>query len=322
MALCYVLIPFKDGEDFLATCIESLLPQLTDGVEVVLVDDGSRIKAAENPLLQPFLKDDRVHLLGHEFNLGPAQARNTGLAWCKEAGAQIVILLDSDCLAKPGFVEAHIRLHRENSDQTCIGGAIQGQGEGVWARLDAVMSWFTSIPGTPARIVNEPYHLPTTNMSLRMSNLPAPDQTFNPRLRTGEDVAFIKDIRRRGETILFSPEPEIIHSDRSSAHGFFKHQHRWGLHTYVVRFGEENLSPWCRGLFVLSFILGLPVYIVLMTVLNIAPWLQRSPGYLMYIPILLLLYGVKGISVLFGAINPALALYPKSEVVLENRTGS
>jgi len=311
MALCYVLIPFKDGDEVLEICIDSLLPQLTDGVEVVLVDDGSRIKAAEKPLLQRFLGDSRVHLLSHDVNRGPAEARNTGLAWCKEAGAEIVILLDSDCLAKPGFVEAHIRLHGENPGQACIGGAIQGQGEGVWAHLDALMSWFSSVPGTPARIVNEPYHLPTTNMSLKMNSLPAPGQTFNPRLKTGEDVAFIKDLRRRGETILFSPEPEIIHRDRRSAAGFFRHQHRWGLHTYVVRFGEQSLSPWRRGLFVLGFIPGLPVYVVLTTLLNIVPWLRRSPGYLVYIPVLLLLYGIKGTAVLLGAINPALALYPE-----------
>jgi GT2 family glycosyltransferase len=114
MASCYVLIPFKDDDAALETCIESLLPQLTDGAEVVLVDDGSLIKAAENPRLQPFLGDSRVHLLSHECNLGAAQARNTGLAWCAKAGADLVILLDSDCLAKPGFVASHLALHRKN----------------------------------------------------------------------------------------------------------------------------------------------------------------------------------------------------------------
>ena len=311
MASSYVLIPFKDANRFLVDCIESLLPQLTDGVEAVLMDDGSRTIAADDPLLQPFLKDPRIHLLAHKVNMGPAQARNTGLAWCRSAGAEIAILLDSDCLAKPGFVEAHIKLHEENPERACIGGAIEGQGTGVWAHLDALMSWFSSVPGTPARIVNEPYHLPTTNMSLKLKSLPAPGETFNPRLRTGEDVAFIKDLRRRGETILFSPEPGIIHRDRASLAGFFRHQCRWGLHTYVVRFGEENLSLGRRLLFVIAFIPGFPVYMVLTTCLNVAPWLRRSPAYLLYFPILFLLYGIKGMAVFCGALNPSLALYPK-----------
>ena len=78
MTHCYVLIPFKDGEEVLETCVESLLPQLTDGVEAVLVDDGSQIKATDNPRLQPILGDKRIHQLSHDDNLGPAQARNTG----------------------------------------------------------------------------------------------------------------------------------------------------------------------------------------------------------------------------------------------------
>jgi glycosyltransferase involved in cell wall biosynthesis len=310
MAFCFVLIPFKDGFDVLAECLESLLPQLTEGVEVVLVDDGSNPEAGGRPVLATFLEDARFHLLSHDINQGPAQARNTGLAWCGDAGAEIVILLDSDCLAKQGFIDAHVRLHEAHPDRACIGGAIHGQGKGVWAALDALMSWFSSIPGTPARTVNEPYHLPSTNMSLKLRKWSGGD-VFNPRLKTGEDVAFVKDLRARGETVFFSPEPEIIHRDRDSLGGFFRHQYRWGLHTYVVRFGEKHLSFWRRALFALAFIPGFPVYVVLATWLNVAPWLKRSPVYLLYVPLLFLLYAVKGVAVFSGAVNPGQALYPK-----------
>jgi len=311
MAFCYVLIPFKDCGSVLAECIESLLLQLTDGVEIVLIDDGSQPEAANDPLLQPFLGHNRIHLLRHGVNLGPSAARNTGLRWCREAGAEIVILLDSDCLAEPGFIDAHIRMQRQNPERVCIGGAIQGRGRGAWARLDALMSWFSSIPGTPARSVEEPYHLPSTNMSLKLKRLPQTDEVFNPRLKTGEDVAFVKSLRSRGETVFFSPEPEIIHRDRETFAGFLRHQYRWGLHTYVVRFGEGNLSKWRRAVFACAFVPGFPVYVAMATWLNVAPWLKRSPAYLLYVPLLLLFYAVKGIAVLSGTIRPDQALYPK-----------
>lgn len=310
MAFCFVLIPFKDGFDVLAKSLKNLHPQLSEGIEVVLVDDGSNPEAAGHPALSPFLDDGRFHLLTHDVNQGPAQARNTGLTWCRDADAEIVILLDSDCLAKPGFIDAHVRLHKAHPNRSCIGGAIHGQGSGVWAGLDALMSWFSSIPETPARAVNEPYHLPSTNMSLKMNKL-EPGDIFNPRLKTGEDVAFIKNLRARGETVFFSPEPEIIHRDRDSFSGFFRHQFRWGLHTYVVRFGEKRLSFWRRALFALAFIPGFPFYVVLTTFLNVAPWLKRSPVYVLYVPLLLLLYAVKGVAVFSGALDPSLALYPK-----------
>ncbi len=282
---------------------------MSEEVGIVLIDDGSSTDAAAEPVLRPYLEDERVHMLRHDVNLGPAQARNTGLAWCRNTGAGIVILLDSDCLAKPGFVDTHLQLHEDHPDKFCIGGAIEGKGVGVWAWLDALMSWFSSVPGTPARVVNEPYHLPTTNLSFRLRDLPEGD-AFEPRLKTGEDVLFIKNLRARGITVFFSPRPEVIHRDRISPAGFFRHQHRWGLHTYVLRFGVENLAAWRRGLFVLTFIPGLPVYVALATWLNIVPWMQRSRYYLLCAPLLVALYAIKGIGVLSGAINPEKALYP------------
>lgn len=75
MAFCYVLIPFKDRGNDLAECIGSLLPQLTDGVEIVLIDDGNQPEAANDPLLQPFLGHNRIHLLRHGVNLGDIRRR-------------------------------------------------------------------------------------------------------------------------------------------------------------------------------------------------------------------------------------------------------
>lgn len=311
MAFGYVLIPFKNSIDVLADCIESVLPQLSDGIEILLIDDGSTPEAAGHPLLKNYLEDDRVHLLRHKINLGPAQARNSGLAWCRDTDADIAILLDSDCLAKPGFVSAHVQLHKEHPEKFCIGGAIQGQGVGAWAKLDALMSWFSSVPNTPARFVNEPYHLPTTNLSFKLKDL-AEGDAFEPRLKTGEDVLFIKELRARGITIFFSPKPGIFHRDRERMVDFFRHQYRWGLHTYVLRAGLKNLSPWRRLFFFLAFIPGFPVYVLLATWLNLAPYLKTSKVYFLYSPLLLALYVVKGIAVMSGTISPEKALYRKN----------
>ncbi len=295
--------------------MESLLPELEEGVDVVLIDDGSSPPAAANPSLQPLLRHSRIHLLRHEVNAGAAAARNTGLRWCREAGAEIVILLDSDCLAKPGFIGAHIRLQSENPGVACIGGAIQGIGPGPWARLDALMSWFTSMPGAPAGIVNGPYHLPTTNMSLKLKSLLPTDHVFDSSLRTGENPLFIKELRKRGETVLFSPEPEIVHRDRTTFSEVFLHQYRWGLHTYVMRIGGKNLSAGHRALFICAFVTGYPLYVLLATWLNAAPLVKRSLWYLIWVPALLLSYAAKGIAVLDGAIRPGKALYPEAPVL-------
>ena len=315
MAFCYVLIPFRDGGDYLRDCLESLIPELEEGVDIVLIDDGSKLPAIADPSLQPFLRHSRVHLLRHEVNAGPAAARNTGLQWCREAGAENVILLDSDCLAKPGFISAHVQLQKENPNVACIGGAIQGVGPGPWARLDALMSWFMSMPGASAGFINDPYHLPTTNMSLKLKNLPQVDDVFDPSLRTGEDVVFVRELRNRGETVLFSPEPEIIHRDRATFFEFFCHQYRYGLHTYVARLGKESLTILRRTLFVCAFVPGFPLYVLLAVWLNAALLVKRSPWYLIWVPVLILSHAVRGVAVMDGAIRPKKALYPRTPIL-------
>lgn len=93
---------------------------------------------------------------------------------------------------------------------------MNGVGDGIWATLDNLMSWFTSIPHTPLRDVDGLYHIPTTNMSLKLNVLSQESPLFDAHLRTGEDVQFVQRLRRAGYKLMFSPQPEISHYDRQS----------------------------------------------------------------------------------------------------------
>jgi len=304
----YILIPYMDNSSDVATCLKSLLPQLENDFQVVVVDDGSQLPAVNDPELDIFKESPLITFIRHAENLGPSSARNTGLAWCRDRAAEIVILLDSDCEAQPHFIKAHKILHADHPDIVCIGGAIQGKGKGIWAKFDRLMSWFTSIPDSPERLVSKPLHLPTTNMSLKLQKLPNTHEIFNPAFKTGEDVAFNTVLRKRGELILFSPEPVIVHHDRETFSSFFRHQYRWGLHTYVIRFTLQGLSWKRRALFTPAFAIGLPFYALLATWLNISPWLKRSLGNIIYTPVLFIFYIIKGVAVIDGAVHPSKSL--------------
>ena len=260
-----MLIPFKDGVTQLANCISSLLPYLTSDVTILLVDDGSVDDVYSHPDIKKYLNHTSFRWLRHSKNRGPAAARNTGLSWCYDNTVEIVILLDSDCIAENNIIFAHKKLHRDNPDVVCIGGSIQGVGDSIWARIDGLMSWFTSIPGSDERYVLEPYHLPTTNLSLNLNDLPYSEDIFDHVLRTGEDVLFIKKLRTDGGNVMFSPSPKICHKDRTTFSSFFAHQYRWGLHTYAVRFSGKGNSLLRRVGFSVVFIFAIPIYAVLST---------------------------------------------------------
>jgi len=283
--------------------VGALARDLPEGAGILLVDDGS----SSGPDIHD--ADPRVHVLRHEKSQGPAAARNTGIRWCLERGTELLILLDSDCIPEPGFVATHVRLNEENPEAVCIGGAIRGVGKGVWARLDGICSWFTSMPGSSPRRAGKLYHIPTTNMSIKLKQLPENARFFDARLRTGEDVEFMNRLHASGAEIMFFPIPLVTHMDREDFKGFLAHQYRWGLHTYAVRLkGRKKTGS--RLLLAAAFALLLPAYAFATSLINLVPWLRVSVAYVFYWPVLFLVYAYKGIGVLEGILKPERALYP------------
>ena len=309
---CCIIIPFWNRTKMLRENLEVLLADLPENVKVLLVDDGSTIPADENPELIEFIDDSRIQIFRHSAKRGPGAARNTGLAWCRKEECRLVILLDSDCVIEPGFTSSHISLHQRHPDVACIGGGILGQGCGFLARLDGIMSWFTSVPGSPIHQVTEPFHIPTTNMSFKLNRLQAFEEIFDSRLKTGEDVAFIKRLRAHSERILFSPEPEVRHNDRETLGEFFRHHFRWAIHSYAVRFGYDRPRLLFRTLLATSFILVLPVYAFYASFLNMWPLIKGNWHTAIYWPAVFTVYTFKGFGILAGILVPSLALYDRT----------
>lgn len=86
-----IIIPVYNVEEYLDTCLESVLSQSYTDFEVVLVDDGSTDKSGEicNRWAE---KDERIKVI-HKSNGGLSSARNSGL---DAAIGRYTVYLDSD----------------------------------------------------------------------------------------------------------------------------------------------------------------------------------------------------------------------------------
>lgn len=89
--LISVIIPVYNVEDYLYRCVNSVLSQSYQNLEIILIDDGSPDKC---PILCDELSklDSRIVVI-HQENEGLAGARNTGL---KVAKGDYIGFLDSD----------------------------------------------------------------------------------------------------------------------------------------------------------------------------------------------------------------------------------
>jgi glycosyltransferase involved in cell wall biosynthesis len=299
-----VLIPYTGCSNILHACLEHLLERCQDDTTILLIYDSS---TGVDNLPSHIADHPGVVRLRNTSGRGPAAARNLGIRWCREHDVALVILLDSDCVPKNDIVMEHITHHRNNPEAVCIGGAIEGVGRGIWAELDKVASWFTSLPKSPPRIVNGIYHIPTTNMSIDLMSLPISGDLFDGRLRTGEDVKFIKRLLNLEQRILYFPTPVVQHYDREAFRSFIYHQYCWGLHAYRVRYeGTDHVL--FRFMFVCVFTPAIPLFAAAATVINLIPWIRTSPiKSLVYVVPLYILYLLKGLAVAHGTIDPSAA---------------
>lgn len=103
-----VVIPAYNRSRVLEMCLRCLSRQtLTpDRYEVIVVDDGSEEDL--RPVIDPFRKALQVRLLRQPRNLGRAAARNRGIA---AARGEVVVFVDIDVFAAPGFLAAHAGIH-------------------------------------------------------------------------------------------------------------------------------------------------------------------------------------------------------------------
>jgi GT2 family glycosyltransferase len=302
-----IIIPFYQRLAQVKRCVLALQRQSLPDTSILLVNDGTDTEEVEEAL-ESLLSADNLSIIHHQRNRGVAAARNTAIQWSRDKGAELILMIDSDCEPGENFISGHIQLHQQYPEAACFGAGVIGRGSSFWAKLDRVISWVHSVPHGKIRRVDHPYHLPTTNLSIKISMLPDTPEVFDPRLRTGEDALFIRQLRQEGKQVLFSPEPSIFHYDREQMVDVFKHHYVWGHHQYFIQLNKNisarSFNPLYRTFFLIAYLPCIPLFALLGSILNIKPWLKHRPHYLAFYPLIYLVWLGKAIAVAEAAIRP------------------
>lgn len=113
MAKVSVVVPIYNVEEYLERCIESLVKQTLEDIEIILVNDGSRDKSGT--IAQEFQKkyQDKIKYVEKE-NGGLSDARNYGM---KYATGEYIAFLDSDdYIEKNAYKVMYKKAKEEDSD--------------------------------------------------------------------------------------------------------------------------------------------------------------------------------------------------------------
>lgn len=95
-----IIIPVYNAEKYLNRCIESVISQTYNNIEILLIDDGSTDKSGE--ICDIYAKNDSRIKVVHKKNSGVSDSRNLGIA---EAKGKYIYFIDSDDYIDNNMIE-------------------------------------------------------------------------------------------------------------------------------------------------------------------------------------------------------------------------
>lgn len=113
-----IIVPVYNAEKFLADCLDSLVTQKLNDIEIICVDDGSTDKSFD--ILQEYHeKDARVKVLSNSCNMGQPTSRNKGII---ESKGKYIQFVDADDFIEKEAVKELFEIAEEKESDMCYMG--------------------------------------------------------------------------------------------------------------------------------------------------------------------------------------------------------
>lgn len=141
-----VIIPVYNAEKNIRQCLDSILPQLTDKDEVILLNDGSTDKSIF--VLQEYEKNYDIVRVIDKINEGVAITRNRGI---DEARGEYICFIDNDDFVDSDYFDTYYNAISKTNSDLVMGGYRRVSKDGVnfsvkpiqsfWYQLMVVAPW-------------------------------------------------------------------------------------------------------------------------------------------------------------------------------------
>lgn len=207
-----IVVPIYNVEQYLGYCVDSLLAQTLDNIEIVLVDDGS--PDSSGAIAEEYAKKDCRIKVVHRSNGGLGPARNTGI---EKSSGEYVGFVDSDDWVEPHMYERLYKIAKTENADIVFGGhkdvlngrvvnkkshplsgkVLRGQGEiiPIQQKLFGHLPDDSSVEAFPMRVWTGIYRLDFIKSNdLSFRPILSEDTIFNiPAYGTANTIAFTGD---------------------------------------------------------------------------------------------------------------------------------
>ncbi len=233
-----VIVPIYNAGEYLEKCLDSIVNQTLNDIEIILIDDGSTDNSSE--ICKNYLSDSRVTYY-HKENEGLAAARDDGML---RANGEYIGFVDADDWIKPYMYERMYDAAKSNDSDIVFCNCIENKNghvftpempEGSYDR-EAIKSEI--IPKTLAYIAKD-----GTKRAIRWSNclriykteaLKKNNIRFDRRLRRSQDLQLTYEATLVAQNYYYIAEP-LYHNrvvGDSLSRGYTKNM--WQLYKYLL----------------------------------------------------------------------------------------
>ena len=221
--LITVMIPAYNAQKYIGRCIESLLKQTYQEIEVLIVNDGS--KDNTRSICEEYAgKDARIRLI-NQSNGGEGAARNRGLV---EARGVYLCFVDADDYVKDDFVASLYSLMRDNRADMSICGYTELKGTEILNETTGSKQVFDRAESMEMLLREDSFRGYVWNKMFRMDIIREQQLHFDESLAVWTDVLFVFQYMRDIDRLVYDPTPKYyyIYVENSASHA---HNHVLGV---------------------------------------------------------------------------------------------
>jgi len=250
-----IIIPVYNRPEEIDELLQSLTRQTYKNFEVIIVEDGSKIKA--DTIVNKYQNQLKIRYFYKE-NSGPGQSRNYGM---EKANGNYFIILDSDVIVPPAYVKI-VAVYLKHHPIDAFGGpdAAHKNFSDLQKAIDfAMTSVFTTggIRGKAEKL--EKFHPRSFNMGISREVFQKTGGFSN--MRFGEDIDLsIRIIKNNFKTALIK-DAFVYHKRRNTIKQFFKQIYNSGI-ARITLYKKYPQSLKFVHFFPLIFLFGLIVSII------------------------------------------------------------
>lgn len=246
-----VIIITRNREKMLEGCLESLVKQTRLPDEVVVVDNASEDKTKK--IILSFKEKLPVRYF-QEKKIGIPYARNRGI---KEASGSLILMLDDDCKADKFWAERTQKAHQKYPNAWAIQGRTFSVPKTRLFCLIAEFKRFLSVrryakSKLPLRKMGNFFRkdfrdetefltCDTRNFSIKTSYFKKHKLSFDEDFYRGSDSDLGRQIMQKNGIIMFCPNIQAAHSERSSLKEFLTQ--RWHIGRTAARIANKWKTP-------------------------------------------------------------------------------